>query len=90
MVENATLTEMPSDELLEQRIDRYLDEHWEDIVADIDRLVRIPSFEDLGAAAEGAPYGPGPRKALDAALAGRTPDKRMPGSSSGCLFQGVE
>ena len=69
MVENAALTEMPSDELLEQRIDRYLDEHWEDIVADIDRLVRIPSFEDLGAAVEGAPYGPGPRKALDAALA---------------------
>ena len=69
MVENAALTEMPSDELLEQRIDRYLDEHWEDIVADIDRLVRIPSFEDLDAAAEGAPYGPGPRKALDAALA---------------------
>lgn len=69
MVENAALTAMPSDELLEQCIDRYLDEHWEDIVADIDRLVRIPSFEDLGAAAEGAPYGPGPRKALNAALA---------------------
>ena len=69
MVENAALTEMPSDELLEQRIDRYLDEHWEDIVADIDRLVRIPSFEDLDTAAEGAPYGLGPRKALDAALA---------------------
>ena len=30
------------------------------------------------------------KRALDAALAGRTPDKRMPGSSSGCLFQGVE
>ena len=41
MVENAALTEMPSDELLEQRIDRYLDEHWEDIVDDIDRLVRL-------------------------------------------------
>ena len=68
MVENAALTEMPSDELLEQCIDRYLEEHWEDIVADIDKLVRIPSFEDLGEAAEGAPYGPGPRKALDVAL----------------------
>lgn len=42
MVENAALTEMPSDELLEQCIDRYLEEHWEDIVADIDKLVRIP------------------------------------------------
>lgn len=30
------------------------------------------------------------KRALDAARAGRTPDKRMPGSSSGCLFQGVE
>ncbi len=30
------------------------------------------------------------RRALDAALAGRTPDRRVPGSTSGCLFQGVE
>ena len=30
------------------------------------------------------------KRALDAALAGRTPDKRLTGSSSGCLFQGVE
>lgn len=30
------------------------------------------------------------KRALDAARAGRTPDKRMPGSSSGCLFQGVD
>lgn len=30
------------------------------------------------------------KRALDAALAGRTPDKRLAGSSSGCLFQGVE
>lgn len=30
------------------------------------------------------------KRALDAARSGRTPDKRMPGSSSGCLFQGVE
>ena len=29
------------------------------------------------------------KRALDAALAGRTPDKRLAGSSSGCLFQGV-
>lgn len=30
------------------------------------------------------------KRALDAALAGRTPDKRLAGSSSGCLFQGVK
>lgn len=54
-----------------QLIDRYLDEHWEDIVSDIAELVRIPSTEDLGAAdpSANAPFGPGPRAALDAALA---------------------
>lgn len=30
------------------------------------------------------------RRALDATLAGRTPDRRVPGSTSGCLFQGVD
>ncbi|MDO4437184.1 MAG: DUF3656 domain-containing protein [Coriobacteriaceae bacterium] len=30
------------------------------------------------------------KRALDAALAGRAPAKRMQGSTSGCLFQGVE
>ena len=29
-------------------------------------------------------------RALQAARSGRTPDKRLPGTSSGCLFQGVE
>lgn len=29
-------------------------------------------------------------RALDAALAGRTPDRRAPGTTSGCLFQGVD
>lgn len=29
-------------------------------------------------------------RALEAARSGRTPDKRFPGTSSGCLFQGVE
>lgn len=30
------------------------------------------------------------KRAVDAAKAGRTPDRRLPGMSSGCLFQGVE
>lgn len=64
----ATNAGMPADELLEQRIQEYLDAHWEDVVADIDTLVRIPSFEDKGAAEVGMPFGPGPRAALDAAL----------------------
>lgn len=29
-------------------------------------------------------------RALEAARSGRTPDKRLPGTSSGCLFQGIE
>ena len=54
--------------LINDKIDAYLDEHWDDIVADIDTLVRIPSVEELDKATEGAPYGPGPREALTAAL----------------------
>lgn len=55
----------------EQLIDRYLDEHWEEVVNDIAELVRIPSVEDLENAEppKGAPFGPGPRAALDAVLA---------------------
>jgi len=49
--------------------DAYLDEHWEDIVADITKLVEIPSYEELEKAAPGAPYGPGPKAALEEALA---------------------
>lgn len=48
--------------------DAYLDEHWEDIVADIAKLVEIPSYEELEKAAPGAPFGPGPKKALEATL----------------------
>ena len=54
--------------LINGKIDEYLDTHWDDIVADIDTLVRIPSVEELDKAEEGAPYGPGPRAALNAAL----------------------
>ena len=54
---------------LQKEIDAYLDAHWDDVVADIDALVRIESVEDLANAAEGAPFGPGPRAALDQALA---------------------
>ncbi len=30
------------------------------------------------------------RRAITAAVAGRTPDRRLPGSSAGCLFNGIE
>ena len=41
----------------------YWDENRDAIVADIAKLVEIPSTEDLAAAAPGAPYGPGPAAA---------------------------
>lgn len=46
----------------------YWDANRDAIVADIAKLVEIPSTEDLAAAAPGAPYGPGPAAALAAAL----------------------
>lgn len=46
----------------------YWDANRDAIVGDIATLVEIPSTEDLAAAAPGAPYGPGPAKALEAAL----------------------
>ena len=47
--------------------DAYWDAHRDAIVADIAKLVEIPSTEDLAAAAPRAPYGPGPAAALAAA-----------------------
>ena len=46
----------------------YVDEAWDDLLADIDRLVRINSVEDPFNTAPGAPFGPGVAKALDTAL----------------------
>lgn len=51
------------------QVDAYIEQHWDEVVADIDALVRIESVEDLGAAASNAPFGPGPRAALSEALA---------------------
>ncbi|MEQ3361383.1 Sapep family Mn(2+)-dependent dipeptidase [Raoultibacter massiliensis] len=56
-------------EELGAKIDAYIDEVWEQVVEDIDTLVRIPSTEDLDSAAPGAPYGPGPAEALKAGVA---------------------
>ena len=49
-------------------IDSWIDSNWETIVSEIKTLVDIPSQEDLARAGEGAPFGPGPRRALDAGL----------------------
>lgn len=53
---------------LQCSIDSYIEKHWDDVIADLETLVRIESVENLEAAREGAPYGPGPREALTAAL----------------------
>lgn len=55
-------------EELTKKIDAYLEDNWETMVDDIATLVRIPSFEELDKATEGAPFGPGPKEALTAAL----------------------
>ncbi len=54
---------------LQRAIDTYIDERWDAVIDDIESLVRIESTENLSAGAEGAPFGPGPRAALDRALA---------------------
>ena len=55
-------------EELTKKIDAYLDDNWDVMVEDIATLVRIPSFLESDKAADGAPFGPGPKQALDAAL----------------------
>lgn len=49
------------------QIEQYFAEHTDEMIEDIKRLVRIPS--DRGAAQPGMPYGEGPKRALDEALA---------------------
>lgn len=49
---------------LKSDVDAYVDEVWEDVVADIARLVRHESVEDLEAAEPGKPWGPASNAAL--------------------------
>ncbi len=53
---------------LTKKIDAYLEDNWDAMVGDIETLVRIPSFEETDKAADGAPFGPGPKEALTAVL----------------------
>jgi succinyl-diaminopimelate desuccinylase len=57
-----------ADEELKKEIDQYIDEVWDDVVADITTLCAIQSVEDLPTAGPGAPYGQGPAKALACGL----------------------
>lgn len=58
-----------ADDALWHEVEAYVDEVWEDVVADIRTLVKVRSVEDLSQASEGAPWGPGPRASLSRALA---------------------
>ena len=51
-------------------IDIYINTHWEEILQDLQTLISIPSFRenDKAQPLDNAPFGPGPRKALDAIL----------------------
>ena len=53
---------------LEKRVDAYIDEVWEDVVADISKLVSHPSVADSAQAEPGAPFGSEVRRALDCGL----------------------
>lgn len=62
------MTEVHADDAILNEIAAWRDEHWEEVLSDIDYLVQVESVEDLPACDAGAPFGPGPRKALDRAL----------------------
>ena len=53
---------------LKADIEEFVDRVWPEVLDDIEALVGHDSVEDLEHAAEGAPWGPGPRAALDEAL----------------------
>ncbi len=52
---------------LKERISQWVDAHRDELIRDIGRLVAVKSVR--GESAPGAPFGPGPRAALDEALA---------------------
>ena len=52
----------------EKSVDAYVDEVWEDVVADIAAVVSHPSVADESKGCPGAPFGPEVRGALDCAL----------------------
>ncbi len=57
-----------SNELIDSKIDEYLEDNWQTVLADIASLIAIESVEDLSCASKGAPFGKGPKDALDVAL----------------------
>lgn len=56
-------------QVAEEDIEAFVAEQWPAFLADAERLISIDSSLDAEHAAPGAPFGPGPRAALDEALA---------------------
>ncbi|MDR4015647.1 MAG: M20/M25/M40 family metallo-hydrolase, partial [Eggerthellaceae bacterium] len=52
----------------DEEIAAFVEEQWPAFLADAERLIAIDSSLDAEHAAPGAPFGPGPRAALEAAL----------------------
>ncbi|MGI6230295.1 MAG: Sapep family Mn(2+)-dependent dipeptidase [Tractidigestivibacter sp.] len=90
--------EQQNDAELKQRVDAYVDEVWEDVIADIRSLVRIESVFDPTAAEPGKPFGPKSNEALVQAekiaerlglevtdVDGYLGFGDVPGESEGCL-----
>ncbi len=51
-----------------EEAEQYLSKNWELMLEDMEKLISIPSIEERDKAEDGAPFGPGPRKSLTAAL----------------------
>ena len=59
---------MANEEQLKHDIDAFVERVWPEVLDDIETLVAVRSVEELDRAEENAPWGPGPREALDEAL----------------------
>ncbi len=60
--------QLPQDGQLLQEIDAYVDAVWDDVLADLSKLVAINSVGDPATSRPGAPFGEGPAQALNTVL----------------------
>lgn len=55
-------------EIANEEIETFISQNWDEFIADAERLIAIDSSLDKQHACDGAPFGPGPRRALDEML----------------------
>lgn len=55
-------------EITNEEIEAFISQNWDEFIADAERLIAIDSSLDKRHACDGAPFGPGPRRALDEML----------------------